>query len=54
MGNYSIIVIIVIILLVIIDIVFFSFTSDNRNRQLSCNNRDKLLKFIGVAIGLAI
>ena len=39
MGNYSIIVIIVIILLAIIDVVYFSLTSDNRNQQLSCNNR---------------
>jgi len=34
MGNYSIITIIVIILLTIIDIVYFSLTGDNRNRQL--------------------
>ena len=41
MGNYSIIVIIMIILLPIIDIVYFSLTSENRNPQLSHNNRDR-------------
>jgi len=40
MGNYSIIAIIVIILLAIIDIVYFSLTGDNQNRQLSCDNHD--------------
>jgi len=40
MGNYSIITIIVIILLAIIDIVYFSLTGDNWNRQLSCDNYD--------------
>ena len=35
MGNYSIIMISVIILLAIIDIMYFSLTSDNQNRQLS-------------------
>ena len=38
MDNY---VIIVIILLSINNIIYFSLTSDNRNRQLSCNNRDR-------------
>jgi len=40
MGNYSIIAIIVIILLATIDIVYFSLTGNNRNRQLSCDNHD--------------
>ena len=46
--------IIVIILLAIIDIVYFSLTSENRNRQLSCNNRGNQRVFVNSQCNLTI